>query len=289
MSSQLNPDRDHGPVPRRVLLVGCGKVGIGLASRLIAPGWEIFALRRSSEELPAFVSPLRVDLLNPDMGPLPEVEAMVLTVTPSIGGEERPDGYLTALENLAGALPSVPSRVVFVSSTGVFDSEDSPCLITEADLPGPATARGRRLHDGEILAERLFDAHIVRPAGIYGPGREMLPRKVTEGKAVQYARRTNRIHQDDLIATLVAMLTTSRPPRMLHAVDGHSAPLGDVVTAIADELGLAPPPRIEPEKASGKVFGGSALREFLGSLRYDSYREGYRQIIALQDGPSADP
>ncbi len=288
MSSRLNPDRDPGPALRRVLLVGCGKVGIGLASQLITPGREIFALRRSSEALPAFVTPLRTDLLDPEMGPLPEAEAMVITLTPGIGGEEQPDGYLTALGHLADALPAVPPRVVFVSSTGVFDSEDSPHPITEADLPEPTTPRGRRLREGELLAERLFDAHIVRPAGIYGPGREMLLRKVRDGEPVDYARRTNRIHQDDLVGTLAAMLTTSRPPRILHAVDGHCAPQGDVVTSIAGELGLAPPPRIEPEKVSGKVFDGSALREFLGPLRYDSYREGYRQIIAARGGPPVD-
>src|SRR5699024_875997 len=109
--------------------------------------------------------------------------------------------------------------------------------------PVPGSQRGETLVEGEQLATELFDAHIVRPAGIYGPGRQMLLRKVQQHEPVQYARRTNRIHETDLVNALHYMLTADTPPAVLHAVDQAPATLaGDIVTHLADRLGVEPPP-----------------------------------------------
>lgn len=266
--------------PAHTLLIGCGQVGAGLASRLTAEGGAAFGLRRSTAALPSHITPIQVDLLDPGAMSLPEADAMVITLTPSIGGPDTPDGYTTALQNLANLLPSVPSRTVMVSSTGIFDTTRESGPLTEADDPTPATARGRRLRDGEDLARDLFGAHIVRPAGIYGAGRGMLLRKVMSGEPVQYARRTNRIHEDDLVSILHAMLTRPEPPAVLHAVDQQPAPLGDVVTFIAEQMDLPAPPRISPEDPSGNTFDGARLHQWHGPLRHPSYQDGYRRIIA---------
>ncbi|WP_147104277.1 SDR family NAD(P)-dependent oxidoreductase [Nesterenkonia populi] len=264
----------------RTLLVGCGKVGTRLAERLIADGGEAFGLRRTTASLPSSIIPLAVDLLSPPPVSLPQVDTMVITITPSIGGSDHPDGYATALKHLAEALPSPPERTVMVSSTGIFDGPGRAEPISEADPAAPVTPRAERLLEGEALAKQLFGAHIVRPAGIYGPGRGMRLRKVLSGESVQYARRTNRIHETDLVSILHAMLTHPSPPELLHAVDQHPAPLGEVVTFIADLLALSPPPRITPEEPSGNVFDGSRLSGWFGELQFPSYQDGYRQLIA---------
>lgn len=269
--------------PGRTLLVGCGKLGTRLGRRLVDDGGEVFALRRTRAAVPPDFTALPLDLREPLRRKLPDVDAMLITLPPgrsSPAGQD--DSYRTALRNLAAALPAVPRRVVFVSSTRVFDGSPGPQPITEADEPTPATARARTLRDGELLAIRLFDAHIIRPAGIYGPGRELLLRKVLTGTPVQYARRTNRIHETDLVRTLHAVLTAQEPPRVLHAVDESPAPLGDVVSYIARRLGLPPPPRIEPVVAGGTVLDGARLLAFLGALQYPTYRAGYDDLVAAR-------
>lgn len=270
----------HG-APERTLLVGCGTLGTRLGQRLVAAGGEAFGLRRRTDALPASFSPLAVDLgERVPLGLLPEVDAMVITLPPgATAGADGDEGYVRALEHLAEALPATPRRVVLVSSTRVFEGRTDGRSITEADAPAPVTARGTALHEGERLAEELLGAHIVRPAGIYGPGREMLVRKVLEATPVQYARRTNRIHETDLVRTLEALLSVRDAPRLLHAVDQAPAPLGDVVTWIADRLGLRTPPRIEPEVASGTVLRGERLLTLLGELRYPTFEVGYGELI----------
>jgi nucleoside-diphosphate-sugar epimerase len=281
--SMPDPLRSPYDLPGRILVAGCGKLGIRLGLRLAGAGWDVSALRRDPAALPAEFTALAVDLREPVQRDLPEVEAMVITLPPGTpGAADQPEGYGASLRNLAAALPSVPRRVVFVSSTRVFEGRADGRTLTEADAVAPVTVRGRTLRDGELLAVELFDAHIVRPAGIYGPGREMLVRTVLEGTPVQYARRTNRVHETDLVRTLEALLTATDPPRLLHAVDQSPAALGEVVTYIARQLGVPAPPRIQPEVASGTVLSGARLLGLLGTLQYPTFEAGYGHLLATR-------
>lgn len=262
------------PAPRRTLLVGFGKLGARLAPLLLADSGAVLALRRSDGPVPDGAAAISADLSAPIMDPLPEVDAMVVTLPPG------PDvsSYRTALSHLAAALPARPARTVFVSSTGVFDGPGSADSVTERVEPEPSTDRGRGLRDGERAAVELLDAVVVRPAGIYGPGREFLLRKVREGAPVTHRRRTNRIHETDLVRTLDLLLRMPEPPALVHAVDAAPAPLGDVVTFLADRLGVPEPPD-DGGAASGFVYDGTLLRSVLGALSYPTYEDGYAEMI----------
>lgn len=262
--------------PRRTLLVGFGKLAVRLAPRLLADGGEVFALRRSDGDLPEGVTGVRGDLSAPLDQPLPEVDAMVVTLPPP-GGV---DGYRRALTHLAAALPAKPARTVFVSSTGVFEGAASDHRITEHDEPAPASDRSRGLYDGERAAIDLFAAVVVRPSGIYGPGRGFLLRQVREQATVNHRRRTNRIHEVDLVRALDLLLRMPEPPALVHAVDEAPVPLGEVVAYVAGALGLPVPPDDSAAAATGLVHDGSLLRSLLGTLEYPTYREGYDEMIA---------
>ncbi|WP_337001303.1 MULTISPECIES: sugar nucleotide-binding protein [unclassified Microbacterium] len=262
--------------PRRVLLVGAGKLATLLAPRLLADGREVFALRRSESPLPTGVTAIRADLASPPTAPLPPVDAMLITLPPGVDST----AYRTALTHLAEALPAVPARTVFVSSTGVFEGTEAEHPLTEQDEPTPTTERARGLRDGEEVAVELFSAVIVRPAGIYGPGREFLLRQVREGVGVDHARRTNRIHETDLVRALDLLLRMDDPPRLVHAVDAAPAPLGDVVGFIARELGMDVPPDVPSAGPRGFVYDGALLRSLLGTLAYPTYEDGYADMIA---------
>lgn len=262
------------PPPRRTLLVGYGKLGARLAPLLVADGGAVVALRRSDGPVPEGVSGVSADLAVPLPAPLPEVDAMVVTLPP---GPEV-SSYRTALTHLAAALPARPARTVFVSSTGVFDGDGSAKPVSERVEPMPTTDRGRGLRDGEKAAVELFDAVVVRPAGIYGPGREFLLRKVREGSPVTHRRRTNRIHETDLVRTLDLLLRMTEPPALVHAVDRAPAPLGEVVAFLAARLGLPVPPD-DGGAPSGFVYDGTLLRSVLGDLAYPTYEDGYAEMI----------
>lgn len=264
------------PLHPRTLIVGYGKLGARLAALLLADGGEVVALRRRVGTLPPGVVGVSADLSLPLSATLPAVSAMVITLPPS--GVVA--GYRTALTNLAEALPEIPARTVFVSSTGVYQGAEATQALTEADEPPVKTERSQSLRDGERAAIELFDAVIVRPAGIYGPGRDFLLRKVRQGEAVDHARRTNRIHEVDLVQTLDLLLRMQAPPRLVHAVDEGPALLGDVVRFIAGRLGVRVPPDVGSAGPRGLVYDGSLLRSIVGPLHYPTYEAGYAAMIA---------
>ncbi|GAA2181379.1 SDR family oxidoreductase [Leucobacter tardus] len=269
------------PGSRRTLLVGAGKVGTRLGQRLVERGDRVFALRRDPSSLPPAFTPIAADLSAPLTSELPDVDAMVITLTPGRPAPTLDDSaYLASLRHLADALPSRPDRVVFVSSTGVFEGRPEGAERWEGDVPEPETDRGRLLLAGERTAVDLFGAAVVRPAGIYGPGREFLLRKVLQGEAMAMRKGTNRIHEFDLVTLLETLIAADGPrPALVHAVDRAPAPMGEVVGCIGELLGVAPPPALDPDPGGGAILRGR-IEEFTGPLRFPTYVEGYADIIA---------
>ena len=264
--------------PGRTLLVGCGKLGIRLGEGLLADGHDVLAIRRTPEALPAGFVPIAVDLRFASPRALPDCDSVVITLAPG-ADDDGEDLYAAALTHLADALPSRPSRVVFVSSTRVFEGRPGPRPLTESDPPAPVGPRARALLRGEELAVQLLGACVGRPAGIYGPGRDSVIRRVRAGAPVDYSRRTNRIHEHDLVRLLDRMLRAQDPPALVHAVDEAPVPMGEVVTFVAERIGVGAPPRVEPESDGGTVLDGALMREVVGALRYPSFREGYAELL----------
>ena len=270
--------------PGRTLLVGCGKLGIALGERLIADGHEVVAIRRTPGGLPAGFRSIAGDLRLAAPHGLAHCESVVVTLPPDAEDDGEGGIYAAALAHLAEGLPSAPSRVLFVSSTRVFEGRPGLRPIMESDPVAPAGFRARALRAGEELAVGLLGARVIRPAGIYGPGRDSLIRRVRERMPVDYSRRTNRIHADDLVRLLDRMLRAEDPPPLVHAVDQAPATMGEVVTFIADRLGVEPPPRAEPESHGGTVLDGTLLLDVLGTLRYPSFHEGYAEMLRVPPG-----
>lgn len=259
-----------------VLLFGCGKVGTRLGEALVESGRPVFAVRRDAAALPDSFTGIALDYRRPFSAALPAVDSMVVTLTPD--RSESPD-LVTPLRRLAKALPALPQRVILVSSTRVFDGDPGLRTLTEDDAPNPASPRAQALLDSENEARRLFGAVVLRPAGIYGPGREHLIRQVARGVPIDRNRRTNRIHESDLVRALHELLRTPTPPTTLHATDDHPATSGEVADHIARLLQVPPPPAL-PTDPSGHVLSGERLAVLLGPLLYPDYRAGYDAIIA---------
>ncbi|MCI1018713.1 sugar nucleotide-binding protein [Microbacterium sp. C5A9] len=266
--------------PGRTLLVGCGKIGVRLGERVLAGGGEVVAIRRNATGLPTGFRTIAADLEKPLAQELPEFDSVVITLPPSRAESERGSIYPLALPAIADALSTTPSRVVFVSSTRVFEGRPGPDPLTEQDATATTSAGGAALVEGERLARELLGATVVRPAGIYGPGRDSLIRRVRAGDAIDAARRTNRIHETDLVRLLEVLLRAAHPPTLVHGVDREPVPLGEVAAFIATGLGVPMPPALDPPVGGGTVLDGSLLRDLVGELRYPTFREGYAEMIA---------
>ena len=179
----------------RVLIIGCGYVGLPLGAELVRLGHDVFGVRRSpdcAEDLKiAGIKPLTADITKPsDLANLPSgFEWVVNLVSSSKGGAgEYREVYLNGSRNLIDWLASAPPRkFVYTSSTSVYGQTDGS-LVKESSPAEPQTETGKLLVETEqiLLAaakKEILPAVILRVAGIYGPGRGHLFRQYLKDEA----------------------------------------------------------------------------------------------------------
>ncbi len=267
---------------KRLLVAGCGDLGIRLAARLPSAEWQTSGLRRRVERLPASIRPVAADLL--DLSSLaavdPDWDAIVYQATPAERSASAYRAtYLTGLEHLLARVRT--RRLIYVSSTAVF-GEDGGGWVDESSPTDPAAFNGRILLEGEARA-RSAGGIVVRFSGIYGPGREVLIRQLRAGQA--RCRReppqwTNRIHADDCAGVLAHLLGLADPAPVWCASDDRPATRCELLDWLAERLDLAgPADDRDLAGGQGKRVANAQLRASGYDFDYPDFRTGYGALL----------
>ncbi len=178
----------------RVLIVGCGYVGLPLGKELARQGHEVFGLRRSAlaetEMKAAGIRPLHADITKLDeLKRLPRDFDWVVNCTASGGGgaEDYRKIYLEGNRNLIAWLAGSPlQKFIYTSSTSVYGQNDGS-VVTEKSPAEPAAETAMVLVEAEQL---LLTAALPlnRPPATFSPsggeGRD-------EGASAVAGRTTN--------------------------------------------------------------------------------------------------
>ncbi len=275
----------------RVLIVGCGYVGLPLGAELARLGHTVFGLRRSAatnDELRRVgITPLQADITQPHtLKGLPRDFDWVVNCVASGGGgvDEYRQLYLQGMRNLiewlvpgsAGVPPASSSessaatrrqdsgapRFFYTSSTGVYGQNDGSIVdVTSPTEPAPETARVLVETEKALLTagrERSFPAMILRAAGIYGPERGYLLKQFLRGEArIEGAggRTLNMIHRDDLIRAIITALERGRGGEIYNAVDDEPVSQLAFFQWLAAKLGKPLPPTVPEDVAAPRKRG----------------------------------
>jgi len=277
----------------KLLLVGCGDIGLRLARQLSQGKFAITGLRRNIQFLPDFIEPLACDLSQEDqvMKALRTgYDYIVITLTPSERSEAGyKQAFLTNLQYLIRALQHaghVPKRVFFTSSTSVY-AQNQGEWVNEASPTEPDRYNGKLVLQAEQqLLNSKLPTTVVRFSGIYGSERTQLISKVQRGDwDLLDDHYTNRIHADDcagVLAFLLARCQSNQSIAPLYlASDNEPAPMNQVCSWLAQQLRLSEPQakiRLS-EATNNKRCDNRLLREAGYQCRYPSYREGYLSIL----------
>ena len=290
----------------RVLIVGCGYVGLPLGTELVRLGHEVFGLRRSAgaaaEMKTAGIHPLAGDFTQAsDLAALPGSFDWVVNTAATSGGDEADyrRTYLEGTRCLVDWLAGSPVRkYVYTSSTGVYGQEDGS-LVNESSPTDPAGATARILVETEQLLlqaarDRGFPAVILRVAGIYGPGRGHYFKQYLRNEARiegDGTRILNMIHRDDVAGCILTALQSGRPGEVYNAVDDEPVMQRRFFQWLSEVLGKYMPPVAAPgDAATGKGRGGNKrvsnrrLKMELGyRFKYPTFRDGYTAEMARLD------
>jgi nucleoside-diphosphate-sugar epimerase len=281
----------------RVLIVGCGYVGLPLGAALAARGNEVFGLRRAPWSPPGpesgAIQPLAGDITRPeDLARLPTGYDWVVNCASSSGGgpAEYRSLYVQGTRNLLDWLAArPPGKFVYTSSTAVYGQNDGS-LVDETAPTEPLAPTARVLVEAEkVLLEaarqRSFPAIIARLAGIYGPGRGYWFKQYLSGAAPLEGgggRILNMIHRDDVVGALIAALDQGRPGEIYNVVDDEPVTQLAFFQGLSAALGraLPPPAPQEPGAArkrapANKRVSNRKLKTELGYLfKYPTFRQG---------------
>ena len=286
----------------RVLIVGCGDVGLRSAAQLgAAPRAghgrvRLLALTSSPERQGLLracgLTPLLGDLDQPaTLRRLSGLAQRVLHLAPppSEGRGAAPHDPRTRALLRALRLRSAPQALVYASTTGVY-GDCRGQRVDETRPVRPHTARAQRRVDAEqsvrFYGRSGVRSSILRVPGIYAQDREGgTPReRLLRGTPVLRAQDdvyTNHIHANDLARACVLALWRGRPQRVVNVCDDTDLKMGDYFDLAADLMGLPRPPRIAREGAEQSL--PLMLLSFMSeSRRLDNQRMKRELRVQLQ-------
>jgi nucleoside-diphosphate-sugar epimerase len=289
----------------RVLIVGCGYVGLPLGKELVQQGHEVFGLRRSAtaeNELKSTgIFPLLADVTKlVELKKLPHDFDWVVNCVAAGGDAAGGDAenyrqvYLQGTKNLIEWLaPNPPQKFVYTSSTSVYAQNDGS-IVTENSPTEPLAETSKILAETEkVLLQEFqnqnFPAVILRVAGIYGPERGHWFKQFLKGHAQiegDGARFLNMIHRDDLVGCIVAALKDGRTGEIYNAADNEPVTQLKFFQWLAETLGTDLPPSVSEnlERRRGvtnKQVSNAKLRvELKYEFQFPDFRTGYAAEIA---------
>ena len=269
---------------QRVLIVGCGDVGLRTAGELGAPHSQrvrLMALTSSPDRVRLLracgITPLQGNLDDPaSIQRLAGIAHRVIHLAPpptDRAGASKGDPRSLVLVR-ALRLRTPPLALVYGSTTGVY-GDCGGQRVDETRTVNPHTPRAQRRVDAENLMRFLgrsgVRVSVLRIPGIYAADREGgTPReRLLKGTPVLAAKDdvyTNHIHANDLARACAAALWRGKPQRVVNVTDDTDLKMGDYFDLAASLFGLPKPPRLPRDQAS------SALPLMLLSFMSESRR-----------------
>jgi nucleoside-diphosphate-sugar epimerase len=269
-------DRIAGTVTTREKAAAIAAAGIG--------GHKVEAFVFDGTDAPAAITAALMD-----------ASALLVSVPPDEGDDP-------VLRHFAGAIDAPQLRsIVYLSTVGVYGDHNG-AWVDESTPARPTSERSRE----RLAAEQAWQAlglragkpiAILRVSGIYGLGQNALL-QVARGTAKRIDKPGqvfNRIHVEDIAQAIDAAFTRGIDG-IVNVTDDEPTPQGVPIALAADLLGVQPPreiPLAEAAKsmspmalsfyAESKRVRNDKLKRALGvSLRYPTYREGLRALLARE-------
>ncbi|MCM8794278.1 MAG: SDR family oxidoreductase [Candidatus Omnitrophica bacterium] len=267
-----------------VLIAGCGYYGLFLARRLSSEGSRVWGLRRDPQARDlirqAGAEPVIADLTDPvTLRGLPPADWVVSCQGAGRGADYRKT-YLEGAKNLLAALHRrPPHKWIWISSIRVY-SQDRGEWIDEQTPPDPKTEEARALWEAEsVVLSAPFFSLVIRPAGIYGPGRDRT-KILRDGAAWAAGGYLNNIHIEDLVELTLFLAEKGKDKEIYLAADGHPVFRKEFYSWLAGEAGIpAPPGRPEQGESAGKRCSNRKVTGLGFSFRYPDPKAGFAAVL----------
>ena len=259
---------------KQISIIGCGWLGLPLASDMIKDGYAIKGSTTSLDKIAVLeevgIQPFLVSISNEGInGPiddcLKDSEILIINVPPGL--RKNPDTDFVKQMNLLcqHIETSTIKKVLYVSSTAVYNNEVSMPIITEESSTNGQSASARQLIGAEQIfkSNPNFEITIIRFGGLFGDDRN--PAKFLAGKTnVQNPEGPiNLIHQDDCIAIIQTIIQYQHWDTDFNAAAPQHPTREAYYTALCKSQNLALPQFDSSSQSRGKIISSKKVEQIL--------------------------
>ncbi|WP_340201515.1 SDR family oxidoreductase [Ascidiimonas sp. W6] len=256
---------------KSIAILGCGWLGLPLATSLIKEGSQVKGSTTSQNKLSildsAAILPFLIEVnesgIEGDITNFIDgVHTLIVDIPPKLRRNSSAN-FVAKIKHVISAVKnSNITHLIFVSSTSVYGNLTGK--ITEQTLPIPQTESGKQLLESEKLLkkETSFNTTILRFAGLIGQDRH--PVTYLSGKQdIKHPNAfVNLIHQEDCI-NIIKQLIAQEPLGKTYNAAYPLHPSKEVYYTNAALKRNIPPPQYESSPFTGKYIDSSFLTEDL--------------------------
>lgn len=248
---------------KQASILGCGWLGLPLAKHLIKEGWKVKGSTTSasklavlnSEEIIAFLIQLQEDKLIGEIQEfLKDSELLLINIPPGL--RKNPNSnFVSKLDKVVDAVSkSDIKKIIYVSSTGVFQDHESIPTFTEHYQFTSTEIEASQLVQAEHLLQNLkhIQTTIVRFSGLVGKDRH--PVKFLSGKTGLKNPKApvNLIHLENCIQLISKIIQKEKFGHIFHGNEDTKLSKEVYYTQKAKEFDLKAPQFEDKLPSKGK-------------------------------------
>lgn len=258
----------------QISILGCGWLGLPLAKVLIGKGFLVNGSTTSEGKLAilenAGIKPFLISLGTQEIsGNIQEFvensEILIIDIPPKLKGDSN-ESFVAKIQKLIPEIEkSSVQKVLFISSTSVYNDTENTPTITEKDIPNPDTESGRQLCQAEkLLSENPnFRTTVLRFGGLIGDDRHPIKFLAGRENIENPGSPINLIHQKDCIGIILTILEKNIWKEAFNAAAPFHPTRKEYYTEKAKNLSLDLPQFNLKKKSVGKIIDSKKLEAIL--------------------------
>ena len=259
---------------KNISIIGCGWLGLPLAEDLINTGHLVKGSTTSSDKierlktagiLPFLISISEDGITGPIEDCLKKSEILIINIPPGLRKNHEAD-FIKKMNLLCRHIENSDiKKVLYISSTSVYEEDDDIPIITEKSAPNGQSYSAKQL----IGAEQVFKTNsnfkttLLRFGGLIGGDRN--PAKYLSGQTQvkDPDGPVNLIHQKDCIAIIKSILKNEHWNTDFNAAAPQHPTRKTYYTALCDMQNLPLPQFDHTTKSKGKIISSNKVERIL--------------------------
>ncbi|GGW56390.1 nucleoside-diphosphate-sugar epimerase [Winogradskyella epiphytica] len=258
----------------QISIIGCGWLGLPLAKNLINEEYIVKGSTTSSNKLEVLIShniqPFLVSLEESGISGnysefLKGSSILIINIPPGLRKNPNKNHVKEIKHLIKAAEQQSIEKVLYISSTSVFEDEAHFPIITAETPPNATSNSSKQLIDIEALLQTTpnFKTTILRFGGLIGDDRH--PAKYLAGRTGVSNPKApiNLIHQSDCISIITSIVKKNHWGTVFNAAFPFHPNKSDYYISYCNQKNLAAPKFNTSEESKGKLVDSSKLVQLL--------------------------